>query len=235
MVLVLFLGIYRPVTGVDKTEILWDSWGVPHIYGKDARGLFQAFGWAQMQSHGDLILRLYGQARGRAAEYFGEKYLESDEYVRTMGIPTRAQEWYEAQNPKMRDYLDAFAAGINAYAQDNPDKIDDQMELVLPVDGVDVLAHLQRVIHFNFVVTPGKVASVVGSNGWAIAPNHSESGNAMLLANPHLPWSDLYLLYEAQLTAPEIDAYGAAFVGMPLLAIARRLGLLARSYPRGAI
>jgi len=46
----------------------------------------------QMQSHGDLLLRLYGQARGRAAEYW-QKYLESDQWVQTMGIPERAQEW----------------------------------------------------------------------------------------------------------------------------------------------
>jgi acyl-homoserine-lactone acylase len=60
----------------------------------------------------------------------------------------------------------------------------------------------------------------VGSNAWAVAPSHSASGNAMLLANPHLPWSDLFVWYEAQLTAPEIDAYGVALVGMPMLAIA---------------
>ena len=225
-VLTLLLSVRNPATGSDRTEILWDSWGVPHIYGKDAQGLFQAFGWAQMQSHGDLILRLYGQARGRAAEYFGEKYLDSDKYVRTMGIPARARVWYEAQNPTMRGYLDAFAAGINAYAKEHPKQINDQVKQVLPVDGADVLAHVQRVIHFTFVVNPQSVASLssrgssAGSNGWAIAPSHSASGKAMLLANPHLPWSDLFLWYEAQLTAPEIDAYGVAFVGMPALAIA---------------
>lgn len=218
--------LYIPATGLERTEILWDSWGVPHIYGKDAKGLFQAFGWAQMQSHGDLILRLYGQARGRGAEYFGEKYLESDRYIRTMGIPNRAIEWYNAQNPKMRGYLDAFAAGINSYAQEHADKINDEVEQVLPVTAVDVLAHVQRVIHFTFVVDPQSVASLksrpspAGSNGWAIASSHSISGKAMLLANPHLPWADLFLWYEAQLTAPGIDAYGAALVGMPVLAIA---------------
>ena len=225
-VLTLLLSVRNPATGSNRTEILWDSWGVPHIYGKDAQGLFQAFGWAQMKSHGDLILRLYGQARGRAAEYFGEKYLDSDKYVRTMGIPARARVWYEAQNPTMRGYLDAFAAGINAYAKEHPKQINDQVKQVLPVDGADVLAHVQRVIHFTFVVNPQSVASLssrgssAGSNGWAIAPSHSASGKAMLLANPHLPWSDLFLWYEAQLTAPEIDAYGVAFVGMPALAIA---------------
>jgi len=220
------MSVRNPAAGLESTEILWDSWGVPHVYGRDAEGLFRAFGWAQMQSHGDLILRLYGQARGRAAEYFGEKYLESDRYVRTMGIPARAREWYEAQNPTMRGYLDAFAAGINTYAKEHAAQINDEVEQVLPVDGVDVLAHVQRVIHFTFVVNPQSVAnlspsrSTAGSNGWAIAPSHSTSGNAMLLANPHLPWSDLYLWYEAQLTAPGIDAYGVALVGMPVLAIA---------------
>ena len=245
IILGLFLGMYRPVAGGERTEILWDTWGVPHIYGRDTESLFQAMGWAQTASHGNLILQLYGQARGRAAEYWGENYLQSDQYVRTMGIPARAQEWYERQSPNMRRYLDAFAAGVNAYIQENGAEIDDKFKVVLPVNGVDVLAHVQRVIHFNFVVNYQKVASLTssnlaqienqnnspvsasffptssqGSNAWAIAPSHSASGNAMLLANPHLPWSDFYLWYEAQLTAPGIDAYGAALVGMPILAIA---------------
>ncbi|MFM7576283.1 MAG: penicillin acylase family protein, partial [Microcystaceae cyanobacterium] len=50
-----------------KTEILWDTWGVPHITAQDERSLFAAFGWAQTHSHGNLLLKLYGQARGKAA------------------------------------------------------------------------------------------------------------------------------------------------------------------------
>ncbi|NEU77292.1 acylase [Hassallia byssoidea VB512170] len=209
-----------------NTEILWDTYGIPHIYGKDARSAFQAFGWAQMQSHGNLLLRLYGQARGRAAEYWGEKYLESDKWVLTMGVPERARSWYSAQSPAFRSYLDAFAAGINTYVKEHGDLIDDSVEAVLPVKGEDVLAHLQRVLNFTFVVDPEKVGGVssqepkAGSNGWAIAPKHSANGHAMLLANPHLPWSDLYLWYEAQITAPGIDAYGASLVGIPVLNIA---------------
>lgn len=233
-VFALLTGTYSPAAELKNTEILWDTYGVPHIYGKDVKSLFHAFGWAQMQSHGNLILRLYGQARGRAAEYWGEEYLESDRWVRTMSVPVRAHEWYKAQNPTFRKYLDAFAAGINAYAQEHAELIDDEVEVVLPVNAVDVLAHLQHVLHFTFVVSPDSIASLddqgqsanvapiqaLGSNGWAIAPSRSKSGNAMLLANPHLPWSDLFLWYEAQLTAPGIDAYGAALVGIPVLTIA---------------
>jgi acyl-homoserine-lactone acylase len=208
------------------TEVLWDTYGVPHIYGKDAQSAFKAFGWAQMQSHGNLLLRLYGQARGRAAQYWGEAYLESDRWVLTMGVPERARSWYTAQSSTFRKYIDAFAEGINAYAQEHQDLIADDVEVVLPVKAEDVLAHLQRVLNFTFVVNPDQLASIsnqqpkAGSNGWAIAPSHSENGNAMLLANPHLPWSDPYLWYEAQIVAPGIDAYGAALVGVPVLAIA---------------
>lgn len=209
-----------------STEILWDTYGIPHIYGNNPQGAFQAFGWAQMQSHGNLLLRLYGQARGKAAEYWGEKYLESDKWVLRMDVPKRASSWYEAQSSKFRSDIDAFAAGINAYAKEHPDLIDEQVKVVLPVTPQDVLSHLQRVLLFTFVVDPGRVAdindtkSAPGSNGWAIAPKRSANNKAMLLANPHLPWGDLFLWYEAQITAPGIDAYGATLVGIPVLAIA---------------
>ncbi|MEG4120111.1 acylase [Microcoleus sp. N9_B4] len=207
-------------------QILWDTYGIPHIYGENTKSLFYAFGWAQMQSHGDLILRLYGQARGQAAEFWGEDYLESDRWVQTMGIPNRANAWYEAQNPIFRNYLDAFVGGMNAYAKEHPEALTEELKIALPLKPADVLAHEQRVINFTFIVEPDRVENIAGndtpkgSNGWAIAPSRSESGNAMLLANPHLPWSDLYLWYEAQLVAPEINAYGATLVGFPVLTIA---------------
>jgi acyl-homoserine-lactone acylase len=224
LILVLVLGAQSLISGVNKTEVLWDTYGVPHIYGKDIKGGFYAFGWSQMQSHGNLLLRLYGQARGRAAEYWGEEYIDSDKWVLTMGVPNRARSWYQSQNRAFRSYLDSFASGINAYVKEHSDLIDDSVKVVLPVTGEDVLAHLQRVLHFTFVVNPQVVAGVqeqkAGSNGWAIAPSRSASGNAMLLANPHLPWSDLFLWYEAHITAPGIDAYGATLVGIPVLSIA---------------
>ena len=214
-------GATGPVT---ETEILWDDWGVPHIYAQTWEGLFHAFGWAQMHSHGDLILRLYGEARGRAAEYWGEDHLESDRYIRTMGVPGRAEEWLGVQAPDIHAYLEAFASGMNGYAEEHPDLIDDEMGVVLPVVPSDVLAHLQRVFHLRFVGATIRPTlsrlGALGSNAWAIGPERSESNNAMLLANPHLPWSDFFTFYEAHLVAPDLDAYGATLVGLPILGIA---------------
>ena len=220
----------------EHTEILWDQWGVSHIFAPDNGSLFYALGWAQAKSHGNLILRLYGQARGRGAEYWGERYLARDRWVRMMGIPKRARDWHEAQDTQWKQYLDAFAQGINEYAQEHPDQISDEVKPVLPLNGRDVLAHSQRVILFSFVTSPGLLQRVDqlwnpgpstrfsretgGSNGWAIGPSRSASGNALLLGNPHLPWSDLYLFYETHLVAPGINAYGTSLVGIPILGIA---------------
>ncbi|HEY7544358.1 MAG TPA: acylase [Blastocatellia bacterium] len=215
----------KPVPA-SRAEILWDTWGVPHIFARDSEELFYAFGRAQMHSHGDLILRLYGQARGRAAEYWGQNYLASDRWVRMVSIPERAREWLKAQSPAFRRYLDSFAAGINDYAREHRDRISDEVEVVLPVDAVDVLAHSERVINYTFVTNQGamfaanRALSEKGSNTWAIAPARSASRHAMLLANPHLDWEDLFLFYEAQLTAPGVNAYGATLVGFPVMGIA---------------
>src|SRR5262245_55877751 len=85
-----------PPTGTPPAtaEVLWDTWGVPHVFAADAPGLFFGFGWAQAHAHGDLLLRLYAQARGRGAEVYGEDLLPVDRIVRTMGLHERGAIWY---------------------------------------------------------------------------------------------------------------------------------------------
>jgi acyl-homoserine-lactone acylase len=207
-------------------EILWDKYGVPHIYADDDRSLFHAFGYAQMESHGDLLLHLYGEARGRAAEYWGEKYVAGDRWVLTNSVPQRAARWYQNQDPGFRRCLDAFAEGINEYARDHPGALAADVRQVLPVSAIDVLAHAQRVVYFLFVANPTAVAqeirnaraSPVGaSNAWAVSGSRTRAGKPLLLANPHLSWSGVYRQYEAQLSAPGVSVYGATLVGFPVI------------------
>ncbi len=87
----------------------------------------------------NLLLRLYGESRGRAAEYWGPSNLELDRWVQLNGVPERAKAWYDAQNPTFRSYLDAFARGINDFAKAHPEAIDADERVVLPVSGVDVV------------------------------------------------------------------------------------------------
>jgi acyl-homoserine-lactone acylase len=219
--------VIKPVSAPPKTEILWDRWGIPHIFAQDAASAFRAFGWAQMHSHGDLILRLYAQGRGRGAEFYGQEYLAADQSVRLLGIPERGAQWYAEQSPSFKVAIDAFVEGMNDYVRQQPDQITADHAL-LPVEGADIFRHMARVMALFVAASsecgaylPGfNATQPAGSTGWAIAPAHSASSNSMLLANPHLAWDDFQTLYEAQIVAPGVNSYGATWVGFPTLAFA---------------
>ena len=104
-----------------KVELLWDRYGVAHIFAADRESMFYANGWAQMHAQANLLLRLYGESRGRAAEYWGPSYAALDRWVQLNDVPETAKRWYDAQDPTFRRYWDEFARGINDYAKAHPD------------------------------------------------------------------------------------------------------------------
>jgi acyl-homoserine-lactone acylase len=214
------------VTPASGAEILWDTYGVPHIFAADREALAYAWGWAQMQNHGDLLLRLYAQGRGRAAEYLGQSYLREDRWVWTMGVPQRSQAWLAEQTPEMRAHISAFVRGINAFADAHPQLVGDSLRAMLPVVDTDVMGHAQRWAFSAFVASRASVEQSTdswqerGSNAWAVAPSRSASGHALLLANPHLPWGDMFTWMEGQFVIPGVNISGAALVGSPVLQIA---------------
>jgi len=230
---------YHPTHG---SEILWDRYGVAHVYAKTVPDLFYGFGWAQARSHGNVVARLYAQSRGRAAEYYGAAEVENDRWMAVNDVPARARRWLGEQEPGFRRNLEAFAAGMNDYERAHPDAFDEASRRVFPMSALDVIAHAHRLFEFVYAApadivkrlpadaaadvaqrsqTPAAIAASSddsGSNGWAIAPSRSASGHSMLLMNPHLPWAPGWsTYYEIQLTAPGIDLYGATQVGLPVL------------------
>lgn len=224
---VLLLAACSKTPGPPKqTEILWDTWGVPNIYAANDAQAFKAFGYAQAHAHGNLLMKLYAEGRGRSAEYWGEKSIATDRFVRTMGIPQRANEWYGKLSPAMKVSLDAFADGINQYVKEHPEAIPDSLRVVMPITPQDVLAHGQRVINFLFMFfdqaqLPPTLNNNVqpGSNMWAVSAKRSASGHPLLLGNPHLPWNDLYLFFEANINTPSRNFHGITLVGFPTPAI----------------
>jgi acyl-homoserine-lactone acylase len=238
----LLIVLFVIVTGLQaapKTEILWDRYGVPHIFADSIENMFYAHGWAQMQNHADLLLRLYGESRGRASEYWGESKVDLDRWVHLNGVPERAREWYSQQDPQFRRNLDAFARGINDYAKKHPRHASQEYRQVLPVSGVDVVGHTLRAVHYMYMGSQARMRNEVapllprktaarqredlvepiadaGSNTWAVGPSRSASGKAMLIINPHLVWEDFYTYMEVHLTAPGYDLYGTPQIGFPV-------------------
>ena len=220
---------HRGLMGIDKRpEILWDTWGVPHIYAADERAAAFGCGWAQMRAHGDLIALLYAQARGRAAEVYGEQFLESDRRTRTVGVPALGVRWTAAISSRMRAICEDFAAGANAYAAERSFDLDVLSRDVFPITATDVVSHSIRLLFFGWICpeamldaqteTWERQNSVPGSNAWAIGPAASASGNTILMGNPHMPWADMYLAFEQHVVLPERWTYGAAILGLPSFA-----------------
>jgi acyl-homoserine-lactone acylase len=205
-----------------KTQIAWDAWGVPHITANTIEDLFYAQGWAQMHNHANLILDLYGSDRGRGAEYWGQDKLQSDLLIHTMGFDGLAEEWEANQDPEIRTIYSSFVEGMNHYAKQHPESIEEKNRVVLPLTTKDLNMHGMYIV-FTLFVGGNELGRTnqwpdIGSNAFAVGPKRSESGNAMMVQNPHLPWRREFLWFESHLILQGKSLYGAHLVGFPGIA-----------------
>jgi penicillin G amidase len=98
-----------------QVEVLRDSYGVPNIYADNPEDLFQAQGYVHAQDRFfEMDFRRH-VAAGRLSELFGESQVEADAYLRTLGLWRVAEQELALLAPSTRRYLDAYAAGVNAY------------------------------------------------------------------------------------------------------------------------
>ncbi len=88
-----------PATPAFHGEVLVDTYGVPHIYGQDEASMFYGFGYVTVKNHGNLVMKLYAEARGRAAEYYGAAEVRSDKWVIANGVYERATRWVGRPEP----------------------------------------------------------------------------------------------------------------------------------------
>lgn len=106
----------QAVPGLDGgAEIVHDSHGVPHISARStADGAF-ALGYVHAR---DRLWQMEMQRRlaaGRLAEIFGSAALESDRFMRTLGLAGLVERDLEGLTPEVKAQLDAYAAGVNAW------------------------------------------------------------------------------------------------------------------------
>lgn len=66
---------------------------------------------------------------------------------------------------------------------------------------------------------------VHGSNAWAISPDRSQSGKALLANDPHIAFASPSVWYETQVTAPGVDIYGHYLAGVPFPLLMRKENL----------
>ena len=224
--------IERLTERAGKVTIIRDDFGVPHIYAEtDADAVFGLL-YAQAEDDFPRVERNYYWAIGRLAEAEGEEALFSDLRARLYMTTEEAMAAYDAAPDWLKELCNAFADGLNYYLATHPEvqpkvltRFEPWMPMFffegsiggdieqIPLDGI-------RAFYGSGANLPQQTAAVVneesddeprGSNGFAIAGEHTASGNAMLLINPH---TSFYFRGEVHVVSEEgLNAYGAVTWG----------------------
>ena len=219
--------IDRLTARAERVEIIRDDFGVPHIYGiTDADAVFGLL-YAQAEDDFKRVERNYIWAIGRLAEVQGEKALYSDLRVRLFMTVEQAKLAYQNSPAALKDLCDAFADGLNYYLATHPDvkpALLTQFEPWMPMFfsegsiGGDIEQISEKGVEAfyggraDYLDTPDLAsAEPSGSNGFAISGKLTQSGDTMLLINPH---TSFYFRPEVHVVSEEgLNAYGAVTWG----------------------
>jgi acyl-homoserine-lactone acylase len=205
-----------------------DDWGIPHIHGKtDADAVFGLI-YAQAEDDLNRIEVNYLNAMGRLAEAQGEAELYRDLRMRLFIDPGSMRSKYRASPEWLKRLMNAWADGLNYYLSTHPQvrpKVIQRFEPWMALTftegsiGSDIESISLDGLEAFYGTRPGKKASVTrstsdeptGTNGFAIAPSRTASGDALLLINPH---TSFYFRAEVQMTSDEgLNVYGAVTWG----------------------
>ena len=212
-----------------RVTIYRDEWGIPHIYGKsDADAVFGLM-YAQCEDDFARVEMNYIEKLGRMSEVKGEKELAYDLYIKLLIDENEAKEEYKTSPLWLKKLLNAYADGINYYLQKHPEvkpRLLTHFEPWYPLlwtDGSIGAISTGDVTEQEtalFYGLPAQVASVkyqtpdeklTGSNGFAVGPSLSKSGNSLLYINPHVTF---YFRPEVHVVSDEgLSVYGAVTWG----------------------
>ncbi len=213
-----------------QITIIRDNYGIPHIYGKsDADAVFGLL-YAQCEDDFKRVEMNYVEKLGRMSEVKGESSLQDDLYIKLIIDSAEAVADYKKSPVWFQSLLNAYADGINYYLYKHPEVKPALLTRFKPwyqllwTDGSigaistgDVTEADVKKFYLNdnspvvAKATNFFEEQTTGSNGFAIAPSKTESGNAILYINPHVTF---YFRPEVQVTSEEgLNVYGAVTWG----------------------
>ena len=212
-----------------RTVVYRDTWGIPHIYAPTVEAGFYAMGYAQAEDRPVQLLMNLKIALGELSQVAGEAQVPQDLIARMfdhIGIAER--QWPEVSE-QIRRRLTAFADGINAFYAAHPDELPAWWgeRPVTP----QMVAAFGRMFLYNWSIDealndlrrggidPGFVSPRRASNQWAVAPERSASGNALLLIDPHLGWWGVTRFWEVRLHAGALHGSGVTLPGNPYIGL----------------
>lgn len=213
-----------------QVTIIRDKWGIPHIYGQTDADCAFGLLYAQCEDDFKRVEANYIDILGRSAEVYGEKNLYTDLYTRLLVDSAEARKDYRDSPAWLKKLLQAYADGINYYLYKNPsvkpallNRFEPWFHLmwtdgsIAAIKSGGITAYDLR----NFYSGDAQSAVLTktfeedeiatGSNGFALAPSRTASGNAILYINPHVTF---YFRPEVHVISEEgLNAYGAVTWG----------------------
>ncbi|MCF1752227.1 acylase [Mariniradius sediminis] len=212
-----------------QTEIIRDQWGIPHVYGKtDADAVFGMV-YAQCEDDFTRVETNFINAMGRMAEVKGVSHVYHDLRMKLFIDEDIVKEEFENSPKWLQELMVAWADGINFYLYTNPKvkpllitKFEPWMALTFSegsIGGDIETIALNPLRSFYEKGEPSAIAleerdfeiEPKGSNGFAISPQLTKNGNALLLINPH---TSFYFRPEMHMVSEEgLNAYGAVTWG----------------------
>ena len=214
-----------------------DNWGVPHIYGKRDADVSFGLAYAHAQDDFKTIQDILLASRGKLASVYGKGAAVNDYYVHLMDIWNHVDSNYTSDVPDdVKALCDGYAAGINLFLQDHPER---GRKKIFPVNGKDLIAGFShrmplmfgldgvmkklskekrpQLIGLNGNDEDAESFKMVASNVFAIAPHRSSDGYTRIWINSHQPWDGPVAWYEAHFISEEgWDFYGGLFPGSPI-------------------
>ena len=216
-----------PVRSYD-VEIVRDGYGVPTVIGNTDADVAYGVAWAHAEDDFTTIQDAALMAKGRFATVAGTDGAAFDYIHALLGSREAAERHYSDLSAHARGMLEAYAAGLNAYAEAHPEEV--KRAGLFPVSGVDFVAGSATRAPF-FMGLEGVLKALVegreparwevtdvtearGSNAFAVSPSGSTDGYTRLIVNSHQPWTGPVAWWEVRVKSNEgLDAAGALFPG----------------------
>ena len=201
-----------------------DFWGIPYIKGKTDQDVAYGIGLVHAEdAYADLV-ELMPLYRGKNAIYNGLDSIDTDYLVRLLKIHSKVKDIGKQQlSQNILSMAQAYADGVNIYANKNPDKVDLSIH---PVTQEDVLAgsYIQHLFFAGLdrdlmqMTAQDETSIPTGSNAIAINSTKTDSNASYLLINSHQPLSGPVGWYELNIESESgWHGHGGNFPGSFLI------------------
>ena len=203
---------FSQVNPADVT-IARDSFGVPHIMGKTDADAAYGLAWAHAEDNFKDIQYVLLTGKGMLGRAIGKKGAEADYVAALLRCREIVEEKYNTLSPDFMKVVNGYVAGLNAYAKKHPEEV--LVKKAFPATAKDYLS----AVTFSLCIISGidrqlpdllagKVSTINGfqsggSNGFAIHPSRTTTGEAFLAINSHQPLEGPVAWYEAHIQSDE--------------------------------